>query len=199
MIDTHVYTLKAEFASEKTDDRGRAQFEWRLIYAQIQRGGFQYTQNRKSAFRGNFPDTIPKCMPIHMTDGDENIVKLEEKVRKDKDAPKVLFIKEDEENAKDFADVVAILDEISKSDKREIGRCMVINVHTGRDVSALSRDKENSDYTGIVNILVLLLVLSNIKNIMKTFNERGWMLGAQIYEAVTKIDRFEPQYAWYAI
>ena len=97
MIDTYVYTVKAEFQSNKTDSRGRAEFEWKTIYAQIKKGGFEYSQTKKLALKGDFSNNVPKAKVIHMTENNENIVKLEEQVRASKKGtttiPKILFIK----------------------------------------------------------------------------------------------------------
>jgi len=68
---------------------------------------------------------------------------------------------------------------------------MVINMHTGRGVSALSRDADSIDYSGLVNILVILLVMSNIKNIMKTLNDKGWVFGGHILAALTDLHNFQ--------
>lgn len=94
--------------------------------------------------------------------------------------------------------ICTILDETTKSGS-EIGRPIVMNMHTGRGVSALARDKENRDFTGIVNILVLLLVLSNFKNIMKNIDERGWVVGTHFIDVLKHIDKMIPDHIGYII
>lgn len=58
----------------------------------------------------------------------------------------------------------------------------MLNVHSGRGISALSRGITHSNYRGIVTILLILLIISNIKNIIKQGSQQGWAVGSKIVE-----------------
>ena len=105
---------------------------------------------------------------------------------------KSLFIKEDEECPEDFLHIWTKLDEYSKSGIH-VGRPIIVNIHTGRGVSALSRNAENVNYRGLVTILIILLIISNIQNIWRTVNERGWTFGSIVYNNLTDLNNFHPR------
>lgn len=72
-------------------------------------------------------------------------------------------------------------------------------MNTGRGVSALSRNAENVNYRGIVSILVILLLLSNIQHIWKTVKHRGWVFGAAVYNNLTDFDNYRLSYVLYLL
>lgn len=199
MIDTHIYQLQAELPSTKLDENGRQTLQWTTVYAQVTKDTFEYSVSKKRAFKGDYDDEIPKCKVIYLVGKDEGVVKLEQSARKDKDQQiKVILIKEDENCPNDFHRVCNIIREQSKAGK-DLGRPIVINSHTGRGVSGLSRNAENSNYKGIVNILVILLILSNLHNVIKTIDENGWAFGNTILQTIIDLRNFEPRSLKYVL
>ncbi|CAI2362448.1 unnamed protein product [Moneuplotes crassus] len=176
MIDTKIYKLKAELASSSLDDKGRSLIEWATIFAQVSQDKIEYTQAYKSALVGDFEEMIPHCTLSFLEIDGEQVAKLAEVVRKSQTKQKILMIKPHQNHSQDFEKVCNILREFAMAEK-DIGRPIMVNSHTGRGISALSRNAENQSYRGIVNILIILLIASNAQNILKVLNEEGWVFG----------------------
>ena len=76
--------------------------------------------------------------------------------------------------------------EEAKSDHKEIGRPLTHSVHDKKHKSLLSKLFDESaesqigtqrvQLKGIVNLLVLLLLITNIKNILVSIQQRGFTL-----------------------
>ena len=198
MIDTHVYQILAELPSGKKDERGRTLHHWTPVFWQVKNETFQYTEHMKSAFHGDYKNEITRWKVINMAENNEEFVKLEQIVRHKDQIPKTLLIKEDESCSHDFYLIWRKLDDLNKVGK-EVGRPITINMNTGRGVSALSRNAENVNYRGIVSILVILLLLSNIQHILKTVKHRGWVFGAAVYNNLTDFDNYRLSYVLYLL
>jgi hypothetical protein len=183
MIDTRIYQLQAELPSLVQNKDGRQDIEWMTVYVQTTKDNFEYSRDLKRALKGDFDDIIPKCTVNYIKDGDDLVVKLEQKVKKDQQ-PRILFIRQDEATPNDFEIVCNLIRENSMEVKG-IGRPILVNSHTGRGVSALSRNSDNRSFRGIVNILIILLVISNAQNIYRMINEEGWVMGSSLYNLVT--------------
>jgi hypothetical protein len=70
------------------------------------------------------------------------------------------------------------LDE-AKNDFKELGRPLTFRVHDGEYPSLLSdafKDGNNVSMTGVVNLLVILLVITNIKNVIISYEKYGFTL-----------------------
>ena len=154
MIDTKIYQLKAELPSAKLDANGRQIREWQIIYSQVNKDTLEYSVSKERAYKGNFDDIITHCKVGYQEEDDESIVKLTQETKKKSSQPKILLIKEDEGFPNDFQKVCNSIRD-SGLDKKSIGRPILVNSHTGRGVSALSRNAENQSYRGLVNILII--------------------------------------------
>jgi hypothetical protein len=70
--------------------------------------------------------------------------------------------------------------EEAKSDFREVGRPLTFTVHDGSYVSLLSDGLNNRGKEvamgGIVNLLIMLLVLTNVKNVLISLQDHGFTL-----------------------
>ena len=190
MIDTHVYQLQAELPSTKLDENGRQIIEWQTIYAQVNKDTLEYSLNKKSAFYGDYDDAISKWKISYQEKDDESIVKLTQETKKKSSQPKILLIKEDEGFPNDFQKVCNSIRD-SGLDKKSIGRPILVNSHTGRGVSALSRNAENQSYRGLVNILIIWLVFSNAQNILRLLNDQGWIFGKVLIDALADSSNFQ--------
>ena len=184
MIETKLYVLQAFTHLEKKDEHGRPKVGWRRIHAQVKNGTFEYTTNEAEAKTGDFEDSISYCKAINLANQDERIIKIVEEVKDKKKEPKSLQVRMDEDKPQDLSKLCNAIDTHNKGPK-EIGRPLLLNVHSGRGVSALSRGITHSDYRGIVTILLILLIISNMKNILKQGSQQGWYVGSIIFEFVT--------------
>ena len=74
--------------------------------------------------------------------------------------------------------------EQARSDYKEIGLPLTLNMHDGQYASLLSQayqdDQKNQkgELRGIVNLLSLLLLIANIKNILTSIDLHGFTLNA---------------------
>lgn len=184
MIATKLYTLQAFTKTDAKDEHGRHKVGWRRIYGQINNGTFEYTTNQEEAENGDFSDSIPDVKAVHEADKEERVIKLIQQVKNKKHEPKSLTIRMDEQHSNDLNKISNIIDSFNKNTK-EIGRPLLLNVHSGRGVSALSRGKSHSNYRGIVTVLLILLIISNFKYILKQGSQKGWTVGNAIYETLT--------------
>ena len=125
-------------------------------------------------------------------------MKLEQVIRHKDQVPKSIFIKEDESCPDDFNNILIKLDTHCKSGI-QFGRPIIINMHTGRGISALSRNAENMNYRGLVTILIILLIISNIQNIWRMVNEKGWVFGVIIFNNLTDLNNFHPKKLGYLL
>jgi diacylglycerol O-acyltransferase 1 len=110
----------------------------------------------------------------------------------------VLLIREDESCSHDFQVICSTIREANMS-AGQVGRPIMSNSHTGRGVSALSRNAKGQSYRGLVNILVICLVMSNIQNILRTINEKGWIFGSTIYGVFVDPDTYSINSVRYAL
>ena len=102
----------------------------------------------------------------------ENTVKITEIVKNKKKDPRYLEIKVDEEFSQDVGVLTNVIDERNKQPK-DVGRPLLVNMHCARGVSALSRGREHSNYRGIVTVLIMLLIISNLRFIYKQVIRKG--------------------------
>lgn len=181
IIAIKLYKVLAYIPTNQKDEHGRKILDWVRVYGQINNSDFEFTTSEEEANEGEFNQKIPKCKAIHEADKHEHIVRIVETVDKHKKhQPVKIEIKIDDEFPRDLGDLTSLIDEISKAPK-DVGRPILMNLHFARGVSALSRSSKNSNYRGIVTILVILLVASNIRIIFQQFREKGWEVGNAIY------------------
>ena len=167
MIDTKLYVLQGFILTEKKDEHDRNIVEWRRIYGQLNNNIFEYTTDETEAENGDFYEKINDWRSVYQTDKEESVLKLyQESKGNKKDNTKFLLWKIDESHPQDLTNLANYLDSKSKSPK-EVGRPLHVNVHCARGVSALSRSATHSNYKGLVTVLLILLIISNLKNIMK--------------------------------
>jgi len=191
MIDTHLYWLEAELETSKVDKNGRTVMKWTNIFAQVKKDNFEFSESKERAFGGDFDDTISHWKLIYLKGNQDGIVKLVQENTKGKEQSKVLMIKENENFSKDFHHITNLIRELNMTAK-SIGRPIMMNTHTGRGVSALSRNAKDQSYRGLVNILVICLLMSNLHNILNTINGKGYQLGGSLYDIV-----FDPKISGY--
>jgi hypothetical protein len=186
MIATRLYKVQALILTEKKDKHGRNTVDWTRIYCQVNNGTFEYTSDENQAKVGDFEEKIPNCKAINQASKNDSSVRLIEqsKGKKKIENVKSLEVRIDENFAQDLNKLTNILDEYNKNLK-EVGRPLLINLHSGRGVSALSRGIDHSNYRGIVTVLLILLIISNLKYILKQGTDKGWTVGHYIYETVT--------------
>ncbi|CAI2362233.1 unnamed protein product [Moneuplotes crassus] len=198
MIDTRIYKLKAELHSSNRDDNGRHVIEWATIHAQVNKDKIEYTTGYKRALVGDFEEVLPHCTLTFLEIDGEQVAKLEEIVRNKETVHKILLIKPHEDHLDDFEKVCLVIREHSMGQK-DIGRPILVNSHTGRGISALSRKAENQSYRGLVNILIILLVASNAHNILKVLKEDGWIFGKIWIDVITSSAAFKLEYLKYLL
>ena len=109
----------------------------------------------------------------------ENTVKITEIVKNKKKDPRYLEIKVDEEFSQDVGVLTNVIDERNKQPK-DVGRPLLVNMHCARGVSALSRGREHSNYRGIVTVLIILLIISNLRFIYKIVSKKGEVFANQL-------------------
>ena len=167
MIDTKLYVLQAYILTEKKDEHDRNIVEWRRIYGQMNNTIFEYTTDFEEAEHGDFYGRIFDWKSVYQTNKDETVLKLYQEAKgKKKEIQKFLLLKIDESHPQDLTKLANYLDSKSKSIK-EVGRPLSFNVHWARGVSALSRSATHSNYKGLVTVLLILLIISNLRNILK--------------------------------
>ena len=66
---------------------------------------------------------------------------------------------------------------------------MNYDVHVARGVSALSRNSSHTEYRGLVNILIILLLVSNARILIAKAQTDGWIIGRLIFETITSPQR----------
>ena len=69
--------------------------------------------------------------------------------------------------------------EEARNDFREVGRPLTFRVHDGEYRSLLSTDEKREkpiQMTGLVNLLIMLLLITNIKNILLSLQANGFTL-----------------------
>ena len=69
----------------------------------------------------------------------------------------------------------------AKKDFKEIGRPLTFSVHDGEHSSLLSdalngREGKPVELRGLVNLLILLLLITNVKNVIQSFKQHGFTL-----------------------
>lgn len=85
--------------------------------------------------------------------------------------------------------------EEAKADYKEVGRPLTLRMHDGVHSSLLSdafKDDGNKKVNmgGILNLIVLLLIMTNIKNLLISHKENGFTLG-KLYNQVVDSKMFE--------
>lgn len=181
MFSPKLYVVKGLLPTEKTDEHGLSILDWRIIYCQVNNGTLEYTTNKHEARQGDF---VPDWYVISKDQADGTIVKLQQKVKGKNTKSKFLKIQHDERYPNDLSELWNALDEFSKSSV-DIGRPLNYDVHVARGVSALSRNSEHTEYRGLVNILLILLVLSNIRFVISKGQAEGWAVGRLLFNTIT--------------
>ena len=128
---------------------------------------FEYTTDNEDAEHGDFQAKIQDAKSVYQTNTDETILKLyQESKGKNNETQRFILLKMNESHPQDLTKLANYLNSQSKNPK-DVGRPLSFNVHCARGVSALSRSAKNSNYKGLVTVLLILLIISNLKNILK--------------------------------
>lgn len=185
MLAPRLYVVKALTKTDKKDKHDRNIVDWVRVYSQVSSGAFEYTHDKEQATAGDFGNKISHCKATNMANKEERVIKLEEEKKgKKKEDPKTLEIKIDEDFPRDLHKLTNVIDEYNKGPS-DLGRSLLMNSHSGRGVSALSRGMSHSNYRGIVTVLLILLIISNLKYILKQGADKGWVVGNTIVESIT--------------
>lgn len=67
-----------------------------------------------------------------------------------------------------------------QTDSKLMGRPLAMSFHNGWKISPLERDSKNISFKGLLNLMVILLVLSNFRKIVFNFENNGWLVGSTI-------------------
>lgn len=72
----------------------------------------------------------------------------------------------------------------AQNDSAEVGRPLTMSHHDGEYKSmltdALNQDSKPIQMTGLVNLLIMLLVITNIKNVLVSLNQNGFTLTGEL-------------------